>query len=86
MSGLLAFTWPLLKYSGSTALYEEIFDTRPYVLILDSYNTKSLQIIAIIVVMLRIFFKKPSFINISAIMRTYMFVGGRGQGVNTLNF
>ena len=61
ISGLLTFIWPLLKCSGSTAFCEEIFDTRSYVLILNSYNTKSLLIIAIIVVMLRIFFKNTNF-------------------------
>ena len=61
ISGLLTFIWPLLKCSGSTTFCEEIFDTRSYVLILNSYNTKSLLIIAIIVVMLRIFFKNTNF-------------------------
>ena len=61
ISGLLTFIWPLLKCSGSTAFCEEKFDTRSYVLILNSHNIKSVLIIAIIVVMLRIFFKNPKF-------------------------
>ena len=81
----LAF-WPLLNYSWSTGFYEEILDTGSCVLILDSHNTKSLLIITIIVVMLRIFYKKPSFFNISAIMRTYMFMGLGGTRVYSLKF
>ena len=61
MADLLVFTWPLVKYSGSTAFYEKLFDTSSYILNLNPDNTNSLQMAAIIVVMIRIVFKNTIF-------------------------